>query len=169
MVDILHHGKDNACMKKLYLLKTPVILRRIGPIRIVVICLTVCAGAALFALTGKIPFFSRKASSDPAGRSRQPNEKVEVELVTLQRWGFEPKEITRPKGRFFLVIENKSELIQDLTFSLVEERGARLKDIKLGVNKRKGWNDFVELTAGNYLLTVSEHPEWQCKFTINTK
>lgn len=147
----------------------PIILQRIGALRIIAVCLIVCASASLFVLNGEIRFISWKASSSPVGSSRQPNEKVEVELVTLQRWGFQPKEITRPKGKFFLVIENKSGLIQDLTFSLIEENGARLKDINLSVNRRKGWSDFVELSPGNYLLTVSEHPEWRCKFTINTK
>jgi hypothetical protein len=89
----------------------------------------------------------------------------------LQRWGwgFVPKEITRPRGKFFLVIENRSESIRDLTFSLIEERGSNLKEMKLGVNGRKSWDGLVELNPGNYLLTVSEHPEWRCKFIIAAK
>jgi hypothetical protein len=146
-----------------------IILRRLVAIRFIAICLIVCVGASMLALSGKIWFSSRKASSDPVGPSGQSNEKVEVELVTLKRWGFEPKEITRPKGKFFLVIENRSELIQDLTFSLIEERGAKLKEMKLGVNRRKSWNDLVELNPGSYLLTVFERPELRCKFTIAAK
>jgi hypothetical protein len=145
------------------------ILRRIGVLRIIVVCLIVCIGASIFVLNGKFRGSPWKASSSLAEPSKQSNEKVEVELVTLQRWGFEPKEIARPKGKFLLVVENQSGVIQGLTFSLVEERGARLKEIKLGANRRKGWNDFVELNPGNYSLTVSERPEWRCTFTITEK
>jgi hypothetical protein len=146
-----------------------IILRRLGTPYIITICLIACVGVSAFALARKAWLSSHKASIGLTEPSRQSNEKAEVELVTLQPWGFQPKEITRPEGKFFLVINNRSELIQDLTFSLTEERGAKLKETKLGINERKNSNDLVDLNPGIYFLTVPEHPEWVCKITIAAK
>lgn len=91
---------------------------------------------------------------------------VEVEIVTLREWGFEPNSITRTKGRFFLAVNNQSQLTEHLTFSMANEVGTRLKEERLDWRARHRWNNFFELNPGGYRLTVLEHPEWICHFTV---
>ena len=104
------------------------------------------------------------AVSSQGNRSKS---EIEVELVTLKAWGFEPGVITRPKGRFVLAINNQSQLGEVLTFSLVEERGNKLKDVKLDYRASHRWNSVFDLNPGRYQLTVTEHPEWVCELNIS--
>lgn len=105
----------------------------------------------------------------PASVAQVPKGSVEVEIVTLREWGFEPKSITRPKGRFFLAVNNQSQLTEQLTFSMAHEVGNRLKEDRLDWRARHRWNNIFELNPGRYKLTVLEHPEWVCDFSITAK
>src|SRR6266513_5248600 len=55
-------------------------------------------------------------------------DKLEVELVTLQASGFEPLEITRPKGPFVLVVEDRSGK-EHSSFALQRLRGEQLRSV----------------------------------------
>src|SRR6476620_10309322 len=55
---------------------------------------------------------------------------VEVEVLTLDRRGFEPAEIRRPIGRFLLAISNHSEE-QNLLFAIDRVAGGRVHAVNM--------------------------------------
>ena len=77
--------------------------------------------------------------------------KLEVELVTLKASGFEPLEITRPKGPFVLVVEDRSGKDHS-SFTLQRLKGDRLREVNTDRMKFE-WHDVVNLPSGDYLLT----------------
>lgn len=96
--------------------------------------------------------------------SASPASPFEVERITLQGWGFEPKEINRGPGPFFLIFENRSGF-HDVDVSLIEETGASRKKVPVTKNALT-WKQRLELPPGTYLIKESSHPEWQSRITI---
>ena len=94
----------------------------------------------------------------------QNSERIESELITVKRSGFDPVELKRPPGRFHLRINNRSE-IHDLELRLDQEGGARIHDARLS-RGRLAWHKMLELPPGRYRLTEVNHPEWVCTITI---
>jgi hypothetical protein len=98
----------------------------------------------------------RVSSNDP-----QPSE---IELITLRPAGFEPAEVTRPKGAFVLFIDDRSGRGES---SLVLQRvnGGQLRAIGLP-RKKSEWNDVVDLTPGTYVLRDASNSELRCQIII---
>lgn len=146
--------------------------RRLGGGRYIFIPVAVIAFASIVTATIVIARSSRRASL-PAG-SRQTHAvatqsnnhpgSIEAELITVRPWGFEPKEITRPPGPFFLAIDNHSQL-DEIDISLDPESGPGIKAQGLSKNKAK-WRQKMVLVPGTYLLREANHPEWTCRITI---
>jgi len=55
----------------------------------------------------------KRAPSEAATMVQDPQAPVQAELITVTPTGFEPSELTRPKGRFLLAIDNQSGLDED--------------------------------------------------------
>ena len=93
-----------------------------------------------------------------------PPQGFEAELVTIRPDGFEPREIKRPPGPFILFFENQSRL-SEVAPQLSLLAGARLMAVRLprGVLR---WYRAVDLPPGEYVLTVPDHPKWECRLTI---
>jgi hypothetical protein len=145
--------------------------------KIFAICLlTVSIVAATVTVARKLSAASRSSNmhnanalaSVPTAPSQQ-NPKIEVEILTLRENGFEPKVISRPKGAFHLALNNQSQLRELLTFSMLEEKGRKLKDEKLNGGGKHRSNTLYNLSPGKYQLMVNEHPEWYCSFEITSK
>ena len=119
--------------------------------------------------------FNKKLNNATAAESllsSQEGEKksdLRVQILTLRPFGFEPNEIKRPKGKFLLAVNDQSQAGEDLTFVLTEERGAELKNVKLDLSGKRKWNNLFDLSAGQYRLSVRNHPEWVCNFIIEDK
>jgi hypothetical protein len=99
-------------------------------------------------------------------------EKVEVELITVRRFGFEPAEITRPAGEFILHIDDRSQQQQDLALALSRTQAERPREKLKDVDLKRGqvnWLDRFNLPPGDYLLTEANHPEWQCRITLTPR
>lgn len=91
----------------------------------------------------------------------------ESELITITPHGFEPQEITRPEGRVLLMVDNRSDL--DMTsVRLSRETGMRINDIRVP-REEPNWSEVVDLQPGRYVLTQSEHPDWECRITITAR
>ena len=89
--------------------------------------------------------------------SLQPvSTQLEVELTTLRPAGFEPAEITRPKGPFVLFIDDRSG--KDTSLVLQRINGERLRAINLE-RKKSNWNEVVNLSPGIKFLHPDHH--WQ--------
>jgi hypothetical protein len=110
-------------------------------------------------------------SNSPHETSTQPqtdNENTPKRTLTLlpiqlRQNGFMPREVNEPAGNFeFLMINASGE--HDVSINLEREQGERLESLtpQRGRNLRKQ----VQLAAGNYLLTVPDHPDWVCRLTI---
>jgi hypothetical protein len=91
----------------------------------------------------------------------------ESELITITPHGFEPQEITRPEGRVLLMVDNRSDL--DMTsLRLTRETSARINEIRVP-REEPNWSEPLDLQPGRYILTESEHPDWQCRFIITPR
>ena len=89
---------------------------------------------------------------------------MEAELVTVTSHGFEPRQITRPQGRFLLLIDNRSGLAT-VAPRLTPVGGLRLLNLTIP-REEPNWSDVLDLQAGVYLLTEANHPAWLCRLTI---
>jgi hypothetical protein len=107
------------------------------------------------------PAFS--SSQNPNGQKRP----VESVMITLRTFGFEPQEITRMEGRFFIRVENASGF-REINLRLDREAGPRLKDVHLPKGKID-WKDVIDLTPGVYLLTEANNPKWVCRITVTPR
>lgn len=98
------------------------------------------------------------------GGSTDNSQPDEIELITVRPAGFEPSEITRPKGAFVLFLDDRSGKENS---SLVLQRlsGERLRAIKLE-RKKSNWNEVVNLSPGTYILLDGSNAERRCQITI---
>jgi hypothetical protein len=99
----------------------------------------------------------------PVSISPSPDQ-LEAEVITILPGGLEPTQITRPKGKFLLSVENRSGL-QQVQFQLTAESGSRIFQVSR-TWERADWNDVVNPPPGRYVLTETNHPTWQCVITI---
>jgi hypothetical protein len=107
------------------------------------------------------------AQPPPAPQGNSKHQALEAEIVTLRPFGFEPAEIARPKGRFILMVDNRSGL-GDMDLQLNRETGNHLHAVKVS-KEQLDWNDEFDLSPGRYVLTEAGHPEWSCWITITAK
>lgn len=101
----------------------------------------------------------------PAGQ--QHGGRVEAEVVTLTPFGFEPRQITRRAGPFFVVLHNQSG-VPDVTLRLSRARGEGLHEVRLRPGKRR-WEQRLALGPGEYVLTEAAHPEWALQLTVQAR
>lgn len=101
------------------------------------------------------------ATADKTGDKRSA---MEVEIITVRPTGFEPAEIKRPRGSFFIAVHNQSG-IRELSLRLDRENGSRLKEGRTPKYQRF-WRSVVDLEPGRYVLTEANHPEWRTQITI---
>lgn len=91
--------------------------------------------------------------------------RIEPFIVTLTPTGFEPAELTRSRGAFLLMVDNRSNN-PDLLFHLNAENGKREHEQQTRKGGRLDWNKVLDLPPGRYVLTEANHPDWVCKITI---
>lgn len=102
------------------------------------------------------PSLSISASAQPA--------QVEAEVITVLSSGFHPTQITRPAGKFLLVVENRSGL-KSIDLHLDAQSGGRVIQVSR-TWERADWSDVVNPPPGTYVLTEASHPTWRCVITI---
>lgn len=90
--------------------------------------------------------------------------RIESELITITPQGFDTNQITRPKGKFFLFVDNRSGL-DSVTLRIDRLAGNRLVDEKCSKEKLD-WDGIFDLNPGEYVLTEAAHPGWICHITI---
>ena len=127
--------------------------------------LLILLATALFGLT-TIVFVSAeiRGRRNPAIEQGQKR-RIEPVFVTLKPTGFEPAELTRPRGPFLLMVDNRSNN-PNLLFHLDGESGKREHEQQTRKGGKLDWNKVVDLPPGRYLLTEANHPNWICKITI---
>jgi hypothetical protein len=84
--------------------------------------------------------------------------------LVLRASGFEPNEVTWPRERFFLVIDNRTR-ISDITLRIDRVHGGRLKEVNLKSKKQRSAG-VLDLPPGEYVLSEVNHPDWVCRIKI---
>lgn len=103
--------------------------------------------------------------NQPGSQPAQKKEaRVEVEVITAGPEGFSPAEITRPKGRFYLVVDNVAEL-PALELQLTREAGHSLREQRVP-RGQADWAEALDLEPGTYVLREAAHPDWVCRITV---
>jgi hypothetical protein len=118
----------------------------------------------LLAVSGVLIYAGLKA---PEVRPAQKSARLESEIVTVTPAGFEPAEITRPRGRFLLGVDNRSGL-EDIQLRLERVDGSRVPVVEAR-KRRLSWREEVELPPGRYVIRESNHREWNCLITITSR
>jgi len=104
------------------------------------------------------------AYAAPGRVSSNDSQPSEIELITLRPAGFEPAEVTRPKGAFVLFVDDRSGR-ENSSLILQRVNGGQVRAIGLQ-RKRSEWNDVLDLTPGNYVLQDVNNSELRCQITI---
>ena len=113
--------------------------------------------------TAQMPIQTAEREAVPAD---QP-QRIETELITITTTGFEPSEITRPQGPFFLDVDNRSEL-NHLELYLERVNGVREKSAKM-LKTAPELRLPLDLPPGTYRLRESGHANWLSSITITAK
>jgi hypothetical protein len=131
--------------------------------RVFLAALAVVAAAAL-----TLPFTGRTANirSNPTRQETIPVERATgvstedvPQVVSLQVTpsGFEPRETIAPKGKFLILVQNRTGR-RDLNFWLARENEGRVAESK---SQNRDWNAQVQLAPGTYIIGETNHPGWQ--------
>jgi hypothetical protein len=114
-----------------------------------------------------LPEIVRTASASAVPQRSRPIADFESELITITPHGFEPQEITRPQGRFLLMVDNRSG-VAATTLALTSEAGQRTREMQVP-REAPNWSEVVELRPGRYVLTEANHARWSCRITITPR
>jgi hypothetical protein len=99
-----------------------------------------------------------------ASASADSPDRIQAELITVRPTGFEPSQITRPKGAFVLAVDNRSGL-EEIELRLDREDGGREHQVNMR-GKKLDWREVVTLNPGSYILREANHSNWACHITI---
>jgi hypothetical protein len=94
-----------------------------------------------------------------------PDERIEVELITVTPQGFEPAEVTRPHEPFILAVHNNSGA-PTLSLQLDRVHGQRVSEVKLPLGGHRS-HQRINPQPGEYVLSETNHPAWRCLIRIN--
>ena len=132
------------------------------------LCLTVgIAVGARRRLRNEVP---RPVPQGPAQQVSQVSEHIEAELVTVRPTGFDPGEIRRGPGPFFLVIENRSGTDLGPLRLVADTPGlpapvSRISEAR--INKEKhNYGERLMLSPGRYRLGQQGGTGWSFVITI---
>lgn len=106
----------------------------------------------------------KRAPTAAAPMDQGPQAPVQAELITITPTGFEPAELTRPKGKFLLAIDNQSGL-DEVEFYLERETSGRV-NVPLTRHGKLAWREIINLTPGTYILRATNDESWRCRITI---
>lgn len=123
-----------------------------------------CAGISYLHDTTLIAKPNTTLRADAALQKRITS--LESEIITTTARGFEPAQITRPEGKFILMIDNPTAT--ELDFRLSRDNGQPLHEIR-STREEPDWNEILDLRPGRYVLTERSHPQWTCSVTITAR
>jgi hypothetical protein len=107
------------------------------------------------------------AANIPA-KSQSQNNELGVEALVLTPMGFDRTEITRPRGKFLLVVKSRLGLYEpSLELSrLIDDRS--MEKLKAGVLKKEqqNWVEELDLQPGEYVVNEASKSGWSCRLRI---
>ena len=131
--------------------------------KVILVALSVVAATAL-----TVPFTGRTENTGSAvvrnppttvERPTTPQNEDVPQVVSLQVTpsGFEPRETIAPKGKFLILLQNRTGR-RDLEFWLARENEERVAKSE---PQKRDWKAHVQLAPGTYIIGETNHPEWQ--------
>ncbi len=110
------------------------------------------------------------ASTSPqqieAQSSEAANAPQGVIQLLLRPEGFDSKTLTKDKGRYILILLNRTGL-ENLALQVRREvgNGEKPKDMMFEGKEKYRIDNLIDLTPGVYVVTVQDHPEWVCRIS----
>ena len=101
-----------------------------------------------------------QAVSVGAVPSTSTQDEPQVVSMEVTPSGFQPNEATAPRGKFLILLQNRTGR-RDLTFWLARENRERVAE---SAPEKRDWKAQVQLGPGTYIIGETNHPEWQ--FTL---
>jgi hypothetical protein len=141
---------------------------------LLLIAIAIGVFAARTALKPSVPAVSFKQGPNPEFKVEPKNKDVttvESEVISLTPFGFEPKEIKRPKGLFCLMVNTRLGL-KEVNLRLDRDLGNGVKEKQKEKNVKNDildWQEFLDLNPGTYILSESSLPKFTCTLTITAK
>lgn len=122
----------------------------------------VAATAVTVAFTGRTANSRSAVVRNPTtvvGRATISQSEDVPQVVSLQVTpsGFEPGETIGPKGKFLILLQNRTGR-RDLEFWLARENEGRIAKSE---PQKRDWKAHVQLAPGTYIIGETNHPEWQ--------
>ena len=103
---------------------------------------------------------STKLESSPVEKAPPATTEEDVpQVISLQVTpsGFEPSETIAPRGKFLILLQNRTGR-RDLNFWLARENEGRVVESK---PQQRDWKAWVQLAPGTYIVGETNHPEWR--------
>lgn len=144
-------------------------LRRAGlpAVLLLIMCSLALSANAWFA-SGRESHLQTVVTGQTATANQEnARDRVEAESITLRPTGFDPKEITRRRGPFLLAASNRSGL-EEVVLSLTRIDGNTVKELRVS-RKQRAWQEVINLSPGQYILSEASHPDWICHITITAE
>ena len=86
-----------------------------------------------------------------------PEDLPQVVSLQVTPFGFEPRETIAPRGRFLILLQNRTGR-RDLNFWLARENEGRVTESE---PQKRDWKAHVQLGPGTYIIGETNHPEWK--------
>lgn len=129
---------------------------------------TICAATIVAGVGMKRNWFITASSRTIAA---QADEGLEIEQITVRRFGFEPAAITRSAKGFMLNFSNHSGLpVLALSLNKLQSNSPVAKLTEVSLKRGQGyWTTYLNLAPGEYELAEASHPEWKCRITLTPR
>jgi hypothetical protein len=86
--------------------------------------------------------------------------------LLLRPEGFDSQTLTIDRGRYILILLNRTGLENlALRVSRVVGNSEKPKELMFEGKKKYRIDNLIDLTPGDYVITVLEHPDWVCRIT----
>lgn len=152
----------------------PFSLRKLSRLHLIALLVVAMIGMATFGF-GFRDWFSRKASVTAMPQQIRPEAAAVtapdgVTQLLLRPEGFDSTEFTLPKGRYLLILQNRTGLDNlALQVSRLVGNGEKPKDVAFDSKKKYRIESLIDLTPGDYAVTVQGYPDWTCRLTVTSK
>lgn len=116
--------------------------------------------AVVVATTVTVPFTGRTAyiqSSVDSVTTPSTGDVPQVVSLQVTPSGFEPRETIAPRGKFLILLQNRTGR-RDLNFWLARENEGRVAESQ---SQKRDWKVQLQLAPGTYLIGETNHPEWK--------
>jgi len=108
-------------------------------------------------VAASLPFIGRASTSVEVTPNIPNEDEPQVISLQLNPSGFEPGETIAHRGKFLILLQNRSGQ-RNLSFWLARENQERLAESE---PQKRDWKAQVQLGPGTYVIGESSHPEWQ--------